>query len=200
MNLRSMLLLAVLALGCSKKSDDAPAAKPTESPEPAKPEPAKPGPAPAKPEPAKPEPSKASLITGSEEDIKQAAVTIASDKKQELAYTSPSGDKVALKVKQSLRNNKIVVELVATDGGKTTSLLTIETGVEKGDMHEAPVGSIGQAKDGTIVFVGGSEKVTGKMASDYEAHLYTWDAATKRLTDARKLKWNEDASMETDPE
>jgi hypothetical protein len=178
----------VLAVGCSKKGEDKPAPKAVESePAPAKSEPAKTEP--AKTEPAKP--AGDNLVTAPEAKLVEVAGTIAGDKKTELAWTAPSGEKVTLTVKQVWKSKKAVMELVATTDGKPATLVAYGTGIEKDDIHTAPIGAVGAGPDGSVVFVTGTSKITGKAADSYEAYVFTWDASAKQLKQARKQQWDE---------
>jgi hypothetical protein len=180
MSIFLLMLWTIVGAGCSKKADQ-PAAKPVETTA-TTPAPTAPAPAPTAPAPA---PATTGLAVVAPSDVQAAGSKVLSDNKAELAWVSPDGAKVALAVKKSVKAGKHLVELLATTD-KPVTVTTVDSGVGD-EAHEASVGAVGLGPDGSVVFVAGSVKTTGKPADHFEYRIYAWDAAAKQLRQVRNV-------------
>lgn len=191
----SRLLCGLVFVVACGKADSKSTPKAVDEPAKTEPAPVKAEPKPApKPEPKpapKDEPKAETQKPASKADIKLLSSVGESTK---LDYKTETGDLLTLTVKQRIKDGKWVTDVISD--GKVFD--TIESGVEKDDIHMEARSAINIARKEGVLVVVSANKVTGKPADYYTGVVYTWDAAAKVLKPSRKIQHEDVYDPETD--
>lgn len=143
---------------------------------------------------AKPTPTSAPTITEAQ------VLRVYQEHKTDITMISPDGDPRRFFAKKDQGTQTYSASLVSMSG---EVLATINTDAESdagviGARHFQPVAFVG-AINNSLVFVGGSEKITGKAGYTLEARVFRW--SDSRLVQVQKLKlgWVASASGDDRP-
>ncbi len=184
--LTRLVCVLVLAVGCSKGDSKPESAAKAETPAPA-PKPVEPAPAAPvadKPVADKPVADPAPAKAGEEADRQMVAAIEDRAKVEFMPEQDPKW--IPAEVTTRVQRGKVVVDVLAD--GKVID--TIDSGVDKGDLHMEARAKIGATKDGVVAVVS-ANKVTGKPADSYMARVYTWNASAKKFELGRKIEFED---------